>query len=82
MTYGSRDPVAKTLRTFAIDLTDPPTVADLLTQVPGYRVSVQADEVVEGTVLGVEIRTQIVGDQAVRSERLNLLPNGVLRAWN
>ena len=32
VTYGSRDPVAKTLRTFAIDLTDPPTVADLLTR--------------------------------------------------
>ena len=78
VTYGSRDPVAKTLRTFAVDLTDPPTVADLLTQVRGHRVSVEADEIVEGTVLGVEIRTQIVGDQAVRGERLNLLtPQGI-----
>src|SRR5262245_56143627 len=30
VTYGARDPIAKTLKTFAIDLTSEPTVADLL----------------------------------------------------
>ncbi len=71
--YGSRDPLARTLRTFAIDLTEPPTVADLLSQVRGCRVRVDTQNVVEGKVLGVEIRSRIVGDQMVRSERLNLL---------
>ena len=33
VTYASMDPITKTLKTFAIDLTDNPTMADLLDQV-------------------------------------------------
>src|SRR5262245_53717430 len=33
VTYGSKDPITKTLKTFAIDLTANPTLADLLNQI-------------------------------------------------
>jgi hypothetical protein len=37
VTYGSRDPITKTLQTFAIDLTSNPTLGDLLAQIRGER---------------------------------------------
>jgi len=40
VTYGSMDPITKTLKTFAIDLTNNPTMADLLRQVRGETVDV------------------------------------------
>ena len=36
VSYGSRDPITKTLQTFAIDLTNNPTLFELLTQVRGH----------------------------------------------
>ena len=35
VTYGSRDPITKTLQTFPIDLTNNPTLGDILNQVRG-----------------------------------------------
>ena len=57
ITYGSPDPLARTLNTFAVDLSDNPTLADLLTQMRGTRVRVTAAEPIEGTVVGLEVRT-------------------------
>ncbi|HEX8915776.1 MAG TPA: hypothetical protein VF796_25705 [Humisphaera sp.] len=65
ITYPSQDPVAKTLRSFQIDITANPTLADLLNQLRGARVSVQAGaEKVSGTVLGVERKPRPVGEAA------------------
>ena len=38
VTYGSKDPITKTLKGFSIDLTANPTLAQLLQQVRGQRV--------------------------------------------
>src|SRR5689334_11155831 len=40
VTYTSRDPITKTLRTFAIDLTSNPTLAQLLSQVRGEKIEI------------------------------------------
>ena len=42
VTYPSQDPVAKTLRSFQVDITANPSLADLLDQLRGAKVSVTA----------------------------------------
>src|SRR5918993_1676603 len=62
VTYGSRDPVTKTLKTFGIDLTDNPALGDLLNQVRGERIEVATPNLVTGTIVGVETKQRPVGD--------------------
>ena len=74
VSYGSRDPIAKTLKTFAIDLTSNPTVFQLLSQVRGREVIVHAPHEIRGRVVGTESRQQAVTDaQPIRADYLNLL---------
>jgi hypothetical protein len=80
VTYGSQDPITKTLKTFAIDLTDNPTLAQLLDQVRGEQVEIDVPNPVSGTVLGVETRKQKVGDEVVEIDLLNLLTTDGLRS--
>src|SRR5262249_3461005 len=40
VSYGSRDPITKTLKTFPIDLTANPTLAGILDQVRGQRLQI------------------------------------------
>ncbi|HEX8916076.1 MAG TPA: hypothetical protein VF796_27255, partial [Humisphaera sp.] len=62
ITYPSQDPVSKTLRSFQVDITSNPGVAQLLGQLRGARVAVQSGaEKVVGTVLGVEQKPRPVG---------------------
>src|SRR5204863_5967237 len=57
ITYPSQDPLAKTLKSFQVDITQNPTLAQLLNQLRGAAVSIQAQaERLSGTVLGVETR--------------------------
>ena len=57
ITYPSQDPLAKTLRSFQVDITQNPSLADLLNQLRGARVTIQAHaEKLSGTILGVEVR--------------------------
>src|SRR6185312_8226218 len=72
VTYASMDPITKTLKTFAIDLTSNPTLANLLDQVRGEKVEIEAPNRVTGTILGVETREQQVGDKdrVVKTEYL------------
>jgi hypothetical protein len=79
VTYGSRDPITKTLKTFSVDLTREPTIGDLLRQVRGERVRVELPTPVTGKILGVEVREQKVGkDESIEVEFLNLVtPTGL-----
>jgi hypothetical protein len=83
VTYSSMDPITKTLKTFAIDLTNNPTMADLLDQVRGEKVEIEAPNRITGTILGVETREQQVGDKdrVVEIEYLNLLTETGLRGF-
>lgn len=79
VTYGSRDPITKTLQTFAIDLTESPTLGQLLSQIRGEKVEVESSNKIVGTILGIETRRQVVPDkQIVKSEYLNLLTDSGL----
>ncbi len=83
VSYESKDPITKTLKTFAIDLTSNPTLADLLKQIRGEKVQVEAPTPITGTIVGVEKRKVRVGkDEAVEQDFLNLLTSEGLRSVN
>lgn len=80
VTYGSRDPLSKTLSTFAIDLTQNPTLGQLLGQVRGASVVVDAPTSMEGKIVGTEKQEIILDEgQTVEIEYLNLLTEQGLR---
>jgi len=73
VTYASRDPVSKTLKAFAIDLTGKPNLAQILDQVRGEWVEVTAPAAIEGTIVGVETKRIKRDDEVFESDVLNLL---------
>ena len=73
VTYGSMDPITKTLKTFAIDLTQNPTIADLLGQVRGEQAEIDAGKAMKGTILGIEKRKRVIDKEVLEEEYLNLL---------
>ena len=55
ISYPSQDPIAKTLRSFQVDITANPSLGELLNQLRGAKVKVTAGvENFEGTILGLE----------------------------
>ncbi len=72
-TYDAQDPLTRTLRGFAIDLSDHPDLQTLLSRLRGAKVEVKtssADYI--GQVIGTETRYRKEGDQEVPQPRLNL----------
>jgi hypothetical protein len=81
VTYDSRDPITRTLKSFAIDLTDNAGLGNLLWQMRGERVEVATPNLVQGVILGVETKKERVGDKdVVEIEYLNLLTDTGLRS--
>jgi hypothetical protein len=82
VSYGSRDPITKTLQTFPINLTDNPTLGQILNQVRGERVQVDAPTPTTGVLLGIEIRKRDAGKDhnPIDVEYLNLLTDEGLRS--
>lgn len=82
ITYPSQDPIAKTLKSFQVDITNNPPLADLLNQLRGAKVSIQSQaEKLSGTVLGVEMkRKPVEKGEPVQIAVLNLLTGPTLRA--
>ena len=85
--YINRDPIDKTLKSFAIDLTDNPSIAKLLNQVRGERVAISGQDdkggaiELEGIVVGIEKVHKPAGkDQIIEVEQLNLLTNSGLES--
>ena len=58
VTYSSRDPITRTLKSFSIDLTSNPTMANLLAQTRGESVAVTmaSGTTQTGTIISVETR--------------------------
>jgi hypothetical protein len=83
VTYDSRDPVERTLKSFALDLTNNPSIGQLLDQARGERVEVVSfgepghagqPVTLTGSVVGVQRQPRPVGrDQVITVEQLNLL---------
>lgn len=84
VTYESRDPITKTLQSFAINLTGNPSQAKLLEQLRGERIEVEAPQAITGIVLGVETKQQTLPDAKppvlMPLEYVNLLTDDGLRS--
>jgi hypothetical protein len=82
--YGSRDPVTKTLGSFGINLNGNPTLGQILTQVRGEPVEVTAPNPITGTLLGVEKKTESIGEgsqhRIVEQEYVTLLTEDGFRS--
>src|SRR5216684_3295541 len=79
VSYESHDPIDKTLKSFAIDLTKNPSFGQILNQARGEKVEVVQQQAANqpgtltGTVIGVEKQKQPAGkDTVVETEILNL----------
>ncbi len=82
VTYDSRDPITKSLKSFAIDLTANPGMGALLQQLRGEQVELAAPGLVKGTIIGVEIKQEVIGKdkKVVKTAYLNLLTSDGLRS--
>ena len=78
--YPSRDPQARLLERFHVNLSGDPSLADILRQLRGTQVRLQNHgESLSGTVLGVEQRPMALGKKAVPDWVLNLATDRGLR---
>ncbi|HJU03679.1 MAG TPA: hypothetical protein VJ692_00905 [Nitrospiraceae bacterium] len=86
ITYGSRDPLSKTLSGIGIDLAGHPGLGQLLNQIRGERIEVTAPNAITGTIIGVEKKDQPISAGEIGSRRvaqveyLNLLTEEGLRS--
>ncbi len=83
ITYPSLDPLDKTLKSFQVDITRNPSLADLLNQLRGARVTIAIQaEHLTGTILGVERRQKAPdrGEQPVEVPVLNLMTGASIRS--
>ena len=80
VSYASRDPITKTLGTFAVNLTDNPSIGQILGRLRGTRIEVEAATPATGTIVGVEKRTVPAGDdRTAEKEFVTILTKEGLR---
>jgi hypothetical protein len=80
--YPSQDPLTKMLRSFQVDLSNNPSLAELLIQIRGSPVKVMIQgERLQGTILGLEKRPKVETDKerVVESWALILIIKGSIR---
>ncbi|HKN66326.1 MAG TPA: hypothetical protein VJW73_08625, partial [Gemmatimonadaceae bacterium] len=82
VTYPSQAPLSRALKSFQVDITSNPSLADLLNQLRGAHVTVHVgQERLAGTILGVESRRKAAGvGDALVVPTLDLLSDGTIRA--
>ena len=80
VSYASRDPITKTLETFAVNLTDNPSMGTIRGRLRGERIEVEAAAPASGTIVGVEKRTVPAGEnKTVEKEFVTILTKDGLR---
>ncbi len=80
VSYAPQDPLERTLEAFAVDISDNPSLGDLLDSLRGASVEITAETEVTGTVLGREWQEKTVGDSVLEFEVVNLLTdNGIVQ---
>jgi hypothetical protein len=75
VTYSSRDPITRTLKTFSVDLTSSPTLSNILTQTRGEEiiVTMSSGNSIRGSIISVETRQASSGAKGdFAGEFLNL----------
>jgi hypothetical protein len=84
VSYGSRDPIMKTLGSFGMNLTGNPTLGQLLEQIRGEPIEVATPNPLKGTLIGVEKKQQVLHEEdrhpIITVEYLNLLTDEGLRS--
>ncbi len=75
ISYASKDPIERTLKSFAVDLTSNPTLGALLNQLRGEEVEIKGATSADGVIVGVEAETIVTPDGKVLQEieKLTLL---------
>ncbi|RMF77425.1 MAG: DUF4139 domain-containing protein [Planctomycetota bacterium] len=73
VSYASQDPIEKRLRSFGVDITGKPTLAELLDQLRGQRVEIKGERSARGVIVGVESRKTQVGESILSEDVLNVL---------
>jgi hypothetical protein len=74
VSYASRDPITKTLGTFAVNLTDNPSMGQILGRLRGEKIEIDAAAPAAGTIVGVEKRMVPAGENTtVEKEFVTLL---------
>jgi hypothetical protein len=87
VTYPSQDPLDKTLKSFQIDISGNPPMADLLNQLRGAQITITlADEKLDGTILGAEERDRQVGtgqnSEIIHAWVINVISGTQIRSIN
>ena len=59
VTYPSREPLERKLKSYAIDLSDNPSLPDLLDRLRGVEIFVQAATTMQGRIVGVDSRQSL-----------------------
>ncbi|MCD4699087.1 MAG: DUF4139 domain-containing protein, partial [Phycisphaerae bacterium] len=80
VSYASRDPISRALKSFGIDISGDPTLGQLLRQIRGATVVISAPSKITGKILGVETKTKQIlpSNTLIRQEILNLrTPGGI-----
>ncbi len=80
ISYASKEPISRALSSFTIDLNSNPTLAELLGQIRGEKIEIEAPTKISGVIVGIESRKQKVGDRAIDVHFLNLLTEEGLRS--
>src|SRR6266436_5622201 len=70
--FGSRDPIERTLKSFAIDITDNPPLAELLNRMRGVDAEISAPKEIQGVIVGVESHEQKIKEDVIQVSVLNL----------
>ncbi len=78
ISYAAHDPQAHAQRAFAIDMTAEPSLAQLLSQLRGQSLEVDAPQLTTGVIVGVEQRPRVQGGEVVPVTMLNLLTDAGL----
>lgn len=84
VTYAANDPLERALKSFGVDISDNPSLPELLDQLRGATVIVQTPDRVEGKILNVETREKIVlqggSPSTVQEHVLNLVTQTGIRS--
>jgi hypothetical protein len=87
ISYDSQDPIEKTLKSFALDLTANPTFGQILNQARGEKIEVTQIEAgaprpttLVGAIVGMESETHQIKDEMTETHLLNLLTSEGMRS--
>jgi hypothetical protein len=73
VTYAPQEPIERTLSSFAVDISDNPSLYDLLNRLRGVTAEIKSDQARSGVIMGVETQQKSVGDNILEFQVINLL---------